>query len=190
MKQSYRIISICFVSILMLLGCKKGEEDPTLSLRTRKERFAGDWYLIRGFVSSSSKNSVVNTSYNDSVFSTTTSLNPDVVISGSYSRTLSINKEGTFIDETYKDNQFTNDQGLWTFLKGNDIEDLKNKEAVLFKITSQFNSVGNILNQFAGEERPLITIRLKKLAHKEMVWTINGIVDEQITEGELTWVSR
>ena len=90
----------------------------------------------------------------------------------------------------YKDNQFTKDQGFWTFLSGNDIEELKNKETVLFKIASRFNSVGNILNQFEGEERPLATIRLKKLANKEMVWTINGIVDEQITEGELTWTLR
>ncbi len=190
MKGSYRIFSICFVSMLLILGCKKGEEDPTLSLRTRKERFAGDWNLTRGFVSSTSKNSVVNTSYTESAYTTTTSLNPDLVINGSYTRTLSINKEGTFIEETYKDDQYTKDQGYWTFLSGNDIEKLKNKEAVLFKIASQFNSVGNILNQFEGEERPLATIRLKKLANKEMVWTINGIVDEQITEGELTWTLR
>jgi hypothetical protein len=190
MKGSYRIFSVCFVSMLLILGCKKGEEDPTLSLRTRKERFAGDWNLTRGFVSSTSKNSVVNTSYTASAYTTTTSLNPDLVINGSYTKTLSINKEGTFIEETYKDNQYTKDQGYWTFLSGNDIEKLKNKEAVLFKIASQFNSVGNILNQFEGEERPLATIRLKKLANKEMVWTINGIVDEQITEGELTWTLR
>ena len=190
MKESYRIFYFYFVVMLMLWGCKKGEDDPTLSLRTRKERFAGDWNLTRGFISSSSKNSVVNTSYSESVFTTTTSLNPNLVLSGSYSRTLSINKEGTFIDEIYKDNQFTKDQGFWTFLSGNDIEELKNKEAVLFKIASRFNSVGNILNQFEGEERPLATIRLKKLANEEMVWTINGIVDEQITEGELTWTLR
>lgn len=190
MKGAYRIFSICFVSILMLLGCKKGEDDPTISFRTRKERFVGDWNLTRGFVSSTSKNSVVNTSYSGSVFTTTTSLNPDLILSGSYTRTLSINKEGTFIDETYKSSEFTKEQGLWTFLEGNNIEKLKNKEAVLFKIASRFNSVGNILNQFEGEERPLVIIRLKKLTNKEMVWTINGIVDEQITEGELTWTLR
>jgi len=190
MKSSFSILALCIFSLVLLAGCKKGEDDPTISLRSRKERFSGDWQLTRGFVISTNKNTVVSTTYNGNSFTTTSSLNPELVINGSYIRTLSINKEGTFIDEINKDNLFKKEQGLWTFLSGNDIEDLKNKEAVLFKVSSQFNSEGNILNLYKGEERPLFVIRLKKLTYNEMVWTTNGNIDEQITEGELTWIAR
>lgn len=184
------MFTIVVVMMLHLSGCKKGEDDPAFSLRSRKDRFSGDWSLTRGFISLTNSTTVITTKFTATRFTTTSSLNPGQEISGSYSRNLSVNKDGTFIDEVSKNNEYYKDQGLWLFLAGNELEDLKNKEAVLFKIASQFKSIGNILNQFEGEERPLFTIKLKKLTNNEMVWITNGIFDEQITEGELTWTSR
>jgi len=190
MKRLFNIFNLFFIALIIFAGCKKGEEDPNFSFRTRKDRLTGDWILTRGFISSTNKNSTVNTTYSNSTYITTSSQNPELVIEGNYSRTLSINKEGNFIDETYKDDQFLKMQGEWTFLSGNKSDDLKNKEAVLFKITSQFNSFGNILNQYEGDKRPLITVRLKNLSNTEIVWTSNGTMDDQVTESELTWKLR
>jgi hypothetical protein len=190
MKKISSFLALCFICILFLFGCKKGEEDPSFSLRSRKERISGDWELVRGFVASTNKNTIINTTYNGTSFTTTSSQNPNLVINGAYSRTLSINKEGTFVEDIYQDNQNIKEQGTWTFLSGNKLENLKNKEAVLFKISSTFNSIGNILNQFEGSECPLRSIRLKKLASKEMIWEINGKQDELIVESELTWKLR
>lgn len=43
-----KLLSLVLLSTLLLIGCKKGENDPFLSLRTRKSRVVGDWHISSG----------------------------------------------------------------------------------------------------------------------------------------------
>jgi hypothetical protein len=190
MNPFLKFLKISLFVFIFFAGCKKGEDDPLISLRSRKARFIGDWALQRGFISTNNNNTIITTIYTSSTFKTTSTLNPDLISEGTYKRTLSTNKEGTFIEEIQKDEQYLKNQGIWIFLPKSKADDLKSKESVLFKVQSQFNSNGNILNQFEGEERPMNSVRLKKLSKDEMVWTINGKFDNEVTEGEFTWILR
>ncbi|MBT3963903.1 MAG: hypothetical protein HOE95_07270, partial [Flavobacteriales bacterium] len=40
-----KLIGISLVVVLMLPGCKKGEEDPFFSFSSRKGRLAGEWVV-------------------------------------------------------------------------------------------------------------------------------------------------
>ena len=46
-KTSIKFLLILFVATLVLEGCKKGENDPALSLRSRDARVTGEWKLVK-----------------------------------------------------------------------------------------------------------------------------------------------
>lgn len=43
MKKYQKILLVCLTVAAVMPSCKKGEDDPFLSLRSRKSRVAGDW---------------------------------------------------------------------------------------------------------------------------------------------------
>ncbi len=43
----YLIAAIVGLSSLALSSCKKGEDDPVVSLKTRKDRFTNSWVLVK-----------------------------------------------------------------------------------------------------------------------------------------------
>ena len=52
MKTSFKISNLALLAMLafgLLFSCKKGENDPFISLRSRKARIVGEWKLQKGF---------------------------------------------------------------------------------------------------------------------------------------------
>ncbi len=47
--KTIKILYICllFAGIVNVSSCKKGEDDPAISLRTRKARFVNEWTLVK-----------------------------------------------------------------------------------------------------------------------------------------------
>ncbi|HRH63758.1 MAG TPA: hypothetical protein PLI68_10565, partial [Bacteroidia bacterium] len=43
MKKYQKLVLVVLAAVSVLPACKKGEEDPFLSLRSRKSRVAGEW---------------------------------------------------------------------------------------------------------------------------------------------------
>ena len=106
------IIATAFATILP--SCKKGDDDPIVSLRTRKDRFTNTWTLVKY-----EKNGVIQdlngTSYIYNVFN-----------SGTLNRTV----EGSIFGYPVK----STSDGTWTFM--NDDEDVK---IIISKDTTIYN---------------------------------------------------
>lgn len=164
------------LSILLFSACKKGENDPFLSLRSRKARVAGEWTVTK--ISSTQTNvsngttdvmviSYDGQSYHETVTSTTGGVSQTSSSTSTVSLKLTLEKDGTYT-ETYVENGDTQViKGTWIFLAKSKENDLKNKEAILLTETShESNSGSNVQTGLDGQ-----TFVIDQLKNKEMVWT-------------------
>jgi hypothetical protein len=148
MKQSHlKLALIAILSLGFLAACKKGENDPFLSLKTRNARITGTWKLTSQETSetytSDGETDVYSTSYNGTTLNTTES---GVTNSVPYSQTIEINNDGTYKMTIIEDGVTNERQGNWWWLNSKKkkvriafdddwgsfyIDQLKNKELVL-----------------------------------------------------------
>jgi hypothetical protein len=135
--EKYLKVALLLTATLLLAECKKGENDPALSLRTRKARLAGDWRLKEGRASITyyTTSSVFNESY---MFDgSQLKLNTDepgvpVTYVAPYVLGLTINKDGSFSCSELLGNKSLNGEGSWNFNSG--VGERKSKEYVIFTI--------------------------------------------------------
>jgi len=197
------LLSTAFVS-----SCKRGEEDPFLSLRSRDNRIMGEWTVTsveaREEINESSNSSVVNTiidqkfsgdSYTtDTSITTNTSNYKRTYTQKAYSNTINIMEGGIleamqkYSDETVTGTNITgaltNIQSIKTSIKGywKWGSDDKNKGTVVL-------SVG-VNGMFFGA-LGTATYQIQKLTNKEMVLIYNDYdKSEQTFPGITTTYER
>lgn len=189
MKKTF--IKILFLSALIggLAECKKGEDDPFISFRSRKSRVAGEWKLTSGTstgISTSHGTNPVTTSYTENYTESTYSY-----FSGSGSQTgthsfdiefktdgtyTSTQKMSTTITGTVVNNITINTSGVWNFTGR--VGDYKEKEQIVLKETSrseidqtgnQTTTTSNTIGgkDFSGEH--MMSWTLKELRNKKLV---------------------
>ncbi|MDD5571100.1 MAG: hypothetical protein PHD97_08075 [Bacteroidales bacterium] len=149
------ILQVLFIAFFFL-SCNKGDHDSWLSFRSRKARLAGDWVLKRyeyTFVNSNS--GTQQFSYDGTYMTETVSSKP--TISYSYSETMTIRKDGTFIKavSTNKINVPPSvvSEGRWFFMGKNKDLDIKKKEEVFFQITKEtitYSASSIIIKLYSG----------------------------------------
>ncbi len=158
------------VFILSAGGCKKGDADPALSLRSRKARLCGEWRLNKGYVNVTYVDYIgfarANLTYilEPSRFSLTET--NGVITKGAYILNLHIKKDGTFtISEVFSSSVFKA-SGVWDFTKAS--AETKNKEQVFFEIreVSQGESMDDHLFNFFDTG---FTFKIDELRNKKMV---------------------
>lgn len=162
---------IIIFSGLFFSNCKKGTEDPAVSLRARKSRLAGEWTMKSGnasinFISVTDPPFNQNLSFDGSKVEMNQTENsaPGIVYIGSYSLVLSIKRDGTF---NFREN-FAGDildaNGTWNFEYGS--VNTKNKEEVTFKIEAATKGAteGHVFNK----QRTVFTYRLIQLMNKDL----------------------
>lgn len=109
---------IVLLSIIVIPSCKKGEDDPFISLRSRDARVTAKWKLVdyqRQY------------NYYNSISSTET-LNGSILIvtengdsySYSYSQELEINSDGTYKESTVIDGDVATESSIWYWLNTTD----------------------------------------------------------------------
>jgi len=174
-------ISFVLVSLVLscLSGClKKGEDDPLISLRTRKERLEGLWRLTSG---TEEKTNLYTDSLGKHESTTTlkytkTGYQDDgrtgFVFYNYGSYTLEFGKKGEFeLIKKYDDrgNAYTS-KGTWNFEKG--IGDYKNKEQVVINLISttyfDLSFQSGFGHTYTGNKSN-ITYTLKELRNKKLV---------------------
>ena len=124
-----KLASVLFLGTLVFSGCKKGADDPFISLRSRDGRLTGDWKL------SSETIKQTDISYDQSSGSTTTSVTSSTFdgttlttsfggssFTSSYSLELVINDDGTYNATEIVDGATTTLTDYWSWL-----DDTKNK---------------------------------------------------------------
>ena len=134
--MSKKIFYFAFVAIAiagmstMTTSCKKGENDPGLSLKSRMARITGEWELTEGTNTNTNASGGVSftstTTYNGSTATTSTGG------SFQYTETLTMEKDGTYEVAIMDDGDSYTITGVWFFAGKIKDLDLKNKEAVMF----------------------------------------------------------
>lgn len=171
MNFKIRLLAVSITSIFFLSDCKKGDEDPRVSFRSRKARLTGEWLMKSGNASINFI-SIVDPPYNQNLsfdgskveLNQTETSGPGIVYIGAYSLALTIKKDGTF---NFREN-FAGDvleaNGRWNFEYGSG--DVKNKEEVTFKIeaASKGATEGHVFNK----QRTVFTYRLIQLKNKDL----------------------
>lgn len=162
-----------FYSIVILFvisACKKGPNDPAISLLSRKARVVGEWTIKSG-TSTYSTNSAQNKKTNERFTYTENSYdyfgtdedNISYVAEGTYFFKVKFEKNGNVkITETY-DNLTYVANGTWDFNNG--IGDSKSKEQILIHVTYASYPIGS--TKFSGNQTE-ITYTLTELRNKKM----------------------
>lgn len=171
-----------FALTLIFQGCKKGEDDPFISLRSRKGRLKGDWVL-----KTSQENYSSTTTFSGSTFTFTSTTdvaggtmtvnsfynNDQSTESYDYSMELSIRKDGQYRLTTTKDGDAISESDLWFFNDGN-------KKKIGVQLGSN-------------------TYKIKELRHKKLVLTYTrserteydlGGYSESNTDGTLEFIAK
>lgn len=163
-------------------GCKKGENDPAISLLTRKARMTGDWKVSSGSGTETSGNTTTTWTHDGATYSETD-------ISGTNSNglavTMSFVKDGTYEIVTtitlpnvtgYSD--VITETGTWNFT-GKIGED-KNKDHILLKtlretdVMTVNSNVQTTVRSYTGDSAPTKLYYLDQLKSKEVILTWDG----------------
>ncbi|NOQ72118.1 MAG: hypothetical protein GQ574_08960 [Crocinitomix sp.] len=166
-----RILTLTALLILTTVmgSCKKGENDPFMSIKTRDARITGLWELVDLNLSSIVKNTfsgttvttVSSATYDGSLY---TYISDGDATSFSYKRDLTINKDGSYTSYIVQDGNSQEMSGYWWWLDDTkkktrialdddidsfEIDRLTNKELVLtyYYFASDIDSDGELFEQ-------------------------------------------
>lgn len=149
MKNSLWLIPVLLSLLLVMDSCRKGPEDPLISLRSRKNRITGHWKIVSGhekYVRINS-NRISSTTISDNTYFKTTS--GKITESGTITIEYYFEKNGTYIFLRTEQHDGRSDtiiaKGSWSFLNAN--ENLKNKETIVLTQMRYYLSAGAVKNQ-------------------------------------------
>jgi len=193
MKSFYRyfLISLVLVSIIPLSSCRKGPNDPFLSLRSRTARLTGVWKLVKAdytvtTINTKSTPNVVTTVTSQYVYdgakrttTTTMKIGNGTPVTNSSSETYSdiwtINKDNSYTETMTESGDVSVATGSWAWLHKDKDADLKNKEAVM--IFPEKNTNSGITSSNGKTDQPN-TMIIDELKNKELVFTIDQRSDD------------
>jgi hypothetical protein len=188
-KTTVYIVLVVMAGIFMF-GCKKGANDPFLSLQSRTARITGVWDLtsadFQKIYNDGGNTETYHFSFDGTQMSRTLDGDGDTF---DYSEKITINKDGTFTFEKEEEDLYwkyhietfswesgiykTTVTGVWYFLDGNNALEVKNKERVAFlqQTVKVVDPDGNTnIDDYSGRSNANETIfLLDRLANKEIV---------------------
>ena len=180
MKNTVSLLLSALVIAGSFSGCKKGENDPFLSLRSRKSRLEGNWVIVKEEVSETNINAstteIIQSVYDGKMKITTTTttvgtISTTVIDTLKYTFNFDIKKDGNYKITAANENKIdiVTTEGTWLFLGKSKLNDLKNKEAILLTTTKQVVSSNPVANSVNYEGLNGLTIVIDALKNKEMM---------------------
>lgn len=180
MKNTVVLLLSALVIAGSFSGCKKGENDPFLSLRSRKSRLEGNWVIVKEEVSETNINGstteIMQSVYDGKMKITTTTttvgaLSTTVIDTVKFTVNFDIKKDGNYKITAANENKIdiVTTEGTWLFLGKSKLNDLKNKEAILLTTTKQVVSSNPVANSVNYENLNGLTIVIDALKNKEMM---------------------
>lgn len=116
-KQSFKYAVIAVLSLTFLAACKKGENDPFLSLKSRNARITGTWKLTSQESTQTEVNNGMTEVYTTSFDGTyLTNTNPGGSSTTSYSHTIEIDKDGKYKMTRLDGGVTYENQGNWWWI--------------------------------------------------------------------------
>ncbi len=133
-----------FITLLLVISaCKKGENDPSISFRTRKARLTGVWQIKTG-TSRYVEESGTGLAYYETFYYDNNNYmfadNPNYYYVGGHTLTMKFEKDGKITFTEVFDGISTSYYGNWDFNNG--IGEKKKKEQVIIHFTSKTNYQG------------------------------------------------
>jgi hypothetical protein len=162
-------ISLIILLAVLINACKKGPNDPKVSLLSRKSRMTGNWTMQKGHVS------ITTFKQGASPFNSNFELNSGkahltqtgtlIAYILTYNLYLKIEKDGKFSLTEDFDNYSMAADGSWNFSSG--VGKKKNKEDVFFKLTNVRigDSQEHLFNNLSTE----ISYQIKELRNEKLV---------------------
>ncbi|MEN8957000.1 MAG: hypothetical protein ABF242_03560 [Flavobacteriales bacterium] len=177
MLLNYKKIVLIVLGVLIglsILSCRKGENDPFISLRSRKARITGTWNLSNGSYSYNSPG-IYNLKVEYDGDLATEYVNNNLSRTYVYTVKFKINKDYSFERVTIENGFEKIEKGNWFFNEKSKNLDLKSKEAIILSFTSVESSGVTTTYSGANADEMLLIDRLKN--------------DELIFKGEKTYSS-
>ncbi len=185
MKKKFFLLFSLFIITLCLSSCKKGDNDPFLSLQSRKARLIGEWKVTNEVITASEtyidSNLSINSIYDGSkkmnyIITQTSSNNKSSKDSTYYSQTLSLKKDGTYEQSIIYLNgvNLKITEGAWEFLGKSEINKLKNKEAIYLTTTKTtiYNGIETNINDYSNLDGR--TIMIDQLKNKKLILKVDN----------------
>ena len=165
----YGILIISSISVLMSSSCKKGEEDPAITLLSRKARLAGDWKLKSGELHLTKKLANGNsTEYNynfDPGHYILDSSRSSSSLKGKFDLSISFTRKGIMnLNQTMDNENFTS-EGTWDF--AGKIGKYKNKEFISLQLKDMVGYSNRL--DFFNKSVIQFNYRIKELRNKEII---------------------
>lgn len=178
-----KIIALSFTTALIvssIVSCKKGENDPFLSLRSRKARLEGSWKVSAQELDQTSVINGVTTrkmaTYDGVMEIETTTITNGTLVTTQvdtnyYEYTLTVKKDGNYTQLIKNNNNLELEQfdGTWMFVGKSKLNNLKNKEAVLFTKTKSTILSNGFTNVVDYTDLSGTTVLIDQLKSKEMI---------------------
>ena len=162
MKKVLVMLLVAVLALPALYSCtKKGEEDPGLSLRSRKSRLTGEWTLESGTMTASSGSTTASYTYTASTVTINYGGSSNTF---QYTETAVYEKDNTFKRTVMYDGELSVTEGFWAFIGGYD--EVKKEECIVLRTKSVIDPSGTQV--YTGDQMPSTVLRLKRLSNKEI----------------------
>ncbi len=191
MKTLVKASFIVAVAAIVFTGCKKGENDPFLSLKSRTSRLSKEWKLTSADYTTTNKTTVGGVNYTstnhytydgtDMNLASSVTLGTNTTTSNNsspFSISIEFTKEGSFEQTVNDDGDVSIDAGYWSWLLKNKDLELSNKEAIVisFASNSDYTYTGTSIS-------PNEVMVFDKLASDEFI--ISYDYTETYTDGDV-----
>lgn len=160
-------------------SCKKGENDPALSLKSRTARLTGEWKMTSSTEVRTNVNNGVSSTRNSTFDGTTmtqvfSGVGPSYTTTSTYSEEMTFEKDGTFkftrTSNSPGENSTINGNGNWTFIGKSKTAELKNKEAISLSFL-KFTDQDGDYQDYSGTFMNYATLIIDQLKSKEVIFT-------------------
>jgi hypothetical protein len=170
MKRIVVLSLYLMVTFVLFNGCRRGEDDPFISFRSRKARVTGKWKMTSIKRTSNQtgnfgSKTVIFTGNGSTYTYTENSNGTNFYDTGIYTYEITFKKDGTYTAQINEDGDIANIEGKWNFTGG--VGDIKDKSQITLYETSYkdqddtFTSTGHYFYD---------TYDLKELRNNKMVW--------------------
>lgn len=137
------------VTSILFSGCRKGEDDPFFSFRSRTTRLTGDWELTKAsFKTEEYETKRISTSYEYSSGKLKVTVEDEaygtLIGEQSYTENYSFDEDGTYSSLVTSGDDRYSTKGNWIWIRDNEDIDLEDEEAIVMTITTDYN--GNIFS--------------------------------------------
>jgi hypothetical protein len=168
------ILTLILLFSLLATGCRKGEDDPFLSLKSRNKRLCGKWKVVESvekYQIGSSINDYEEYVFNFSSPAVEVFLGGVPITSYSYSEEWEFFSDGKYTHCASEPNFSMSEEGFWNWNGKDKNSDFKKKECVYLTGNKYNYNNGETVDEYSGRtQQPSKVIILKRLTAKELVF--------------------